>query len=124
MTDSVLARLLETASGHHIAVATLNAEKSLNSLTVDMVDGLRAVLRRWRDDARIACIFLQGAGEKAFCAGGDVRKVRESILACSDGRPNEYARSFFENEYRLDYLIHTCPKTKALRKVHTLSSSW
>ena len=110
MNDPVLGAVLDTVGGHRIGVATLNAEKSLNSLTIDMVQALRRLLLLWRDDASVACVFLQGAGEKAFCAGGDVRRVRESILACSDGRPNEYARRFFETEYRLDYLIHTYPK--------------
>jgi enoyl-CoA hydratase/carnithine racemase len=110
MTESVLGGIRETASGHRIGVASLNAEKSLNSLTLEMVVALRRLLLEWREDARVVCVFLQGSGEKAFCAGGDVRKVRESILACQDGRPNDEARGFFETEYRLDYLIHTYPK--------------
>ncbi|CBL45840.1 Predicted enoyl-CoA hydratase/isomerase family protein [gamma proteobacterium HdN1] len=93
-----------------IGIATLNAEKSLNSLSAEMVGLLRAVLENWQKNDRVVCVFLQGAGEKAFCAGGDVRKVYDSILACGDATHNEYARAFFESEYRLDYLIHKFPK--------------
>lgn len=110
MSQSVLFQELPAQGGFVIGVATLNAEKSLNSLSVAMVELLRPQLETWRADARVACVFLQGAGEKAFCAGGDIRKVYDSILECGESRPNEYARAFFENEYRLDYLIHTFGK--------------
>lgn len=110
MTQSVLFQELPGRGDFVIGVATLNAEKSLNSLSVEMVSLLRPQLDAWRQDKRIACVFLQGAGEKAFCAGGDIRKVYDSILECGNERPNEYARAFFENEYRLDYLIHTFGK--------------
>lgn len=110
MTQSVLFQELPGRGDFIIGVATLNAEKSLNSLSVEMVSLLRPQLEAWRQDARVACVFLQGAGEKAFCAGGDIRKVYDSILECRNERPNEYARAFFENEYRLDYLIHTFGK--------------
>lgn len=110
MSQSVLFQELPAQGDFVIGVATLNAEKSLNSLSVEMVELLRPQLEAWRQDSRIACVFLQGAGEKAFCAGGDIRKVYDSILACGNEHPNEYARAFFENEYRLDYLIHTFGK--------------
>lgn len=110
MSQSVLFQELSGSDGAIIGVATLNAEKSLNSLSVEMVGLLRPQLEAWQRDDRVACVFLQGAGEKAFCAGGDIRKVYDSILECDNERPNEYARAFFENEYRLDYLIHTFGK--------------
>lgn len=110
MSQSVLFHELPGRGDFVIGVATLNAEKSLNSLSVEMVGLLRPQLEAWQKDARVACVFLQGAGEKAFCAGGDIRKVYDAILECGNDRPNEYARAFFENEYRLDYLIHTFGK--------------
>jgi enoyl-CoA hydratase/carnithine racemase len=88
---------------------TLNVAATLNSLTLDMVDLLQAQLERWRDDAEIGAIFLEGAGEKAFCAGGDVQALYESVTA-TPGGPCDYAESFFQREYRLDYTLHTYPK--------------
>jgi enoyl-CoA hydratase/carnithine racemase len=102
---SVLLETIDAGHGYRIAIATLNAPKSLNSLTADMVDRLLPQLRAWRDDSRIACVLLRGSGDRAFCAGGDVVQLRDSSLA-RDGR----AEQFFEQEYRLDYLIHTYTK--------------
>ena len=48
-------------------------------------------------------------GEKAFCAGGDLRQLYQTLLDCGPAR-NTYAESFFSEEYELDYLIHTFPK--------------
>ncbi|HEX4937535.1 MAG TPA: enoyl-CoA hydratase/isomerase family protein, partial [Candidatus Kapabacteria bacterium] len=70
MTQAVLFETLATTGGRKIGVATLNAEKKLNSLSVEMVELLRPQLQQWEQDDSIVCVWLQGAGEKAFCAGG------------------------------------------------------
>ncbi|MDE1712114.1 enoyl-CoA hydratase/isomerase family protein, partial (plasmid) [Chromobacterium amazonense] len=72
MQDVVLFDELTTSDGHRIAVATLNAEKSLNALTLDMIRLLDARLTIWERDEGIVAVVLRGAGERAFCAGGDV----------------------------------------------------
>lgn len=107
----VLFREQPTANARRLGIATLNAEKSLNALTLDMIRLLDQQLRQWAADPSIACIVLRGAGSKAFCAGGDVRSLRDSILA-HEGRsdPNPHALAFFGEEYRLDYRIHTYEK--------------
>lgn len=111
MTDSVvLFEELACANGKRIGVATLNSEKSLNSLSVEMVGLLDPKLRQWQDNADIVAVFLQGAGEKAFCAGGDIRRLYDTMQACGATQRNEYAESFFATEYQLDYLIHTYKK--------------
>ncbi|MDO6693112.1 enoyl-CoA hydratase/isomerase family protein [Aliiglaciecola sp. 3_MG-2023] len=92
-----------------IAIATLNVEKTLNSLTLEMVDLLFKQLLEWQQDDSISCVFLHGAGPKAFCAGGDVQQLYHSALS-QPGGPCEYAETFFEHEYRLDYLLHTFAK--------------
>lgn len=100
-----------TRSGHRLGVATLNAEKSLNALTLEMIRLLDARLRQWAADPSIAAVVLRGAGTKAFCAGGDVRSLRDAILAHGDSRAaNPHAVAFFGEEYRLDYAIHTYAK--------------
>lgn len=93
-----------------LGIATLNAPKTINALSLDMVRGLDAGLRRCADDARVACVILTGAGDKGFCAGGDVRRVRESVLAHCGPAPNPQVQAFFSEEYRLDYYLHKYPK--------------
>ncbi|GAB3265142.1 enoyl-CoA hydratase/isomerase family protein [Chitinimonas naiadis] len=87
-------------------MATLNAEKSLNALSLEMIRTLAPRLAEWREDADVACVVLQGVGEKAFCAGGDVVAIQQAIgtgdFATTD--------AFFREEYALDYAIHTFPK--------------
>lgn len=110
MTDAPVVLLEERplADGRVLAVATLNSERSLNSLSLDMIGLLLPALRRWADDARVVAVFLQGAGEKAFCAGGDVRRI--CLAVRENGRDDPYAQAFFTEEYKLDYLIHVFPK--------------
>jgi len=110
MTDSVLFDVLPGQNGGNIGVATLNVEKKLNSLDQHMVALLSAQLSAWQQDARIVCVWLQGAGEKAFCAGGDVRSLRDQIEVVGPQLALPYVQAFFEQEYRLDYQIHRYPK--------------
>jgi len=110
MTSAVLFEEIPTADGHVVARATLNAEKSINSLTLEMIGLLDRQLQAWADDPQVVCVFLDGAGEKGFCAGGDVRRLYESAKDCGATKRNEYAEFFFGQEYRLDHRIHTFAK--------------
>ena len=97
----------EVELGNHfkMGVAVLTAESSLNSLTLEMIHSLKPKLLEWQKRNDIAFIWIEGAGEKAFCAGGDIRKLYESI--CAKQYDHEL---FFAAEYSLDYMIHTSPK--------------
>ncbi|HEX7403238.1 MAG TPA: enoyl-CoA hydratase/isomerase family protein [Usitatibacter sp.] len=88
-----------------VATVTLNRPAALNALSYEMLRGLRAWLDAWEKDERVRMIVLRGAGEKAFCAGGDIRALYASHKA---GNPEH--RDFFEIEYALDHRIHTYPK--------------
>jgi enoyl-CoA hydratase/carnithine racemase len=110
MTESVvLFDEIKTAGGQRFGVATLNAPASLNALSVAMVRLLTPRLRAWAADDGIAGVLLDAAGEKAFCAGGDLRQLYQTLLECG-ARRNAYAERFFGEEYELDHLIHTFPK--------------
>ncbi|MET0129381.1 MAG: enoyl-CoA hydratase/isomerase family protein [Stenotrophomonas chelatiphaga] len=103
------------ANGMRIGVATLNAPRTLNGFSLPMAHLLLERLQAWADDGQIAMVVLQGAGEKAFCAGGDLHSLYQSMLAYratghADVRANAYAAEFFDVEYRVDFLIHTYPK--------------
>jgi enoyl-CoA hydratase/carnithine racemase len=104
-----------TDHGKRIGIATLNVPKTLNGLSLEMARLLDGQLHAWADDKDIALVVLQGAGEKAFCAGGDLHSLYRSMTEyCAAGkhdiRENAYASNFFAVEYRLDYRIHTYPK--------------
>lgn len=115
-TQPVLFEERRAANGVRIGIARLNAEKTLNALSLEMIDLLAKRLDTWATDPDVALVVLEGAGEKAFSAGADLHKVHETMLAHhasaqrDDIRGNAYAAGFFGREYRLDYAIHTCPK--------------
>lgn len=94
--------------GHRIAIATLNAEKALNALSLEMVDRLGAQLDRWEADPGIAALLIDSVGDRAFSAGGDIRRLYESMVEHGEDE-NPYARDFFSREYRLDHRLHNAP---------------
>lgn len=100
--------LVRTASGHAFGRATLHAPGSLNALSLAMIDLLDAQLARWAADPQIVGVVLDAAGDKAFCAGGDVVALYRAIRAAQGQVPAD-AADFFEREYRLDHRIHTYP---------------
>ena len=76
--DVILVEELAAGPGRTIAVATLNLPSSLNALNLPLIDRLSELLQRWKHDPGVVCVVLQGAGGKAFCAGGDVRFLYEA----------------------------------------------
>lgn len=90
---------------NHIAFVTLNRPQALNSLSYGMVKALGELLKKWEHDDSIHAVLVRGAGEKAFCAGGDVRYIYDSFQADS----TEHLQ-FFSDEYQLDHYIHRYPK--------------
>jgi len=79
---------------------TINRPQALNALTHAMVAPIWDALLAWRDDARVEVVLLDGSGERALCAGGDVRALYDSRGAGSGA-----ARAFWRDEYRLNALI-------------------
>lgn len=109
-TQSSQIRTKEIASKKgKVGHLTLNAPKALNSLSLEMIQSAFQQLSRWAEDDAIACILMDGAGDKGFCAGGDVQKLYQSAID-NPGGPCDYAEQFFVEEYQLDYLIHSYPK--------------
>jgi enoyl-CoA hydratase/carnithine racemase len=100
MTADVLIRI-EGAAGR----ITLNRPKALNALNFPMIEAIAAALVQWRDDHRVKHVVIDGAGGKAFCAGGDIRAVYDLIPT----RP-EVPRAFWRAEYRLNAMIARYPK--------------
>ena len=84
---------------------TLTRPKALNALSHEMALAIAQALKDWQDDPSVALVLIDGEGERAFCAGGDIAMLRESGM--SDGRK---ARAFFEEEYRMNAAIKAFPK--------------
>jgi len=85
---------------------TLNRPKALNALAHGQIPEIEKHLIAWRDDPAVDLILIDGAGDRAFCAGGDIQKLYET------GRAGDYAygRQFWSDEYRLNALIWNYPK--------------
>ena len=84
----------------------LNRPNALNALTLTMVRLIADALDEWENDEDVARVVIQGAGERAFCAGGDIRRLYEL------GRAGDHASqlTFWREEYLLDRRIKTYPK--------------
>ncbi len=109
MTDVVIFEEVSCDNGKKIGIASLNSPRSLNALSGDMIDALYPQLLAWHQQDDIAAVFLQGEGEKAFCAGGDIVHLYKEM----QNHVGEYApavEEYFTKEYQLDYLIHTFNK--------------
>jgi enoyl-CoA hydratase/carnithine racemase len=85
---------------------TLNRPKALNALSLEMVEQMGIQLREWADDARVAIVCIQGAGDKGLCAGGDMRAYYDR----KDSNAAELAYQFFSIEYRLNWDMFGYPK--------------
>ncbi len=89
-----------------VAFVTLSRPKALNALTLEMIRAYYPRLKAWAADPAIRAVVISGEGEKAFCAGGDVRAVYDSVKTA----PSDMHRRFFQEEYRLNRLIHRLSK--------------
>lgn len=84
----------------------LNRPRALNALDLEMIRACTCALLEWRDDPHVHAVVIEGAGERAFCAGGDIRALRDGQL--SGDRTSVDA--FFREEYDLNLLISAYPK--------------
>ncbi len=88
-----------------LGLLTLDRPAALNALTHGMINALAAQLSLWAVDDAIKCVAIRGAGDRAFCAGGDIRSVQQSVVAGTDEGPR-----LLHDEYRLNALIAAYPK--------------
>lgn len=100
MSDDIIIRV-EGAWG----IITLNRPAALNSLTQDMCGDIDAALARWESDASVRAVLVEGEGERAFCAGGDIKG-----LAAAAARDPIKAADFFRTEYRMNVRVHRFSK--------------
>jgi enoyl-CoA hydratase len=91
-----------------LATLTINRPKALNALTLDNYRRFAPALRGWAADPSVYAVVVRGAGERAFCAGGDVRAVYEAGRGIGGDR--DLPAVFFREEYELIRSIHRFPK--------------
>jgi enoyl-CoA hydratase len=97
------AEAAELVLGRQGAMATilLNRPKVMNALTLEQIEVLGPTLTGWSADPDVAIVLIEGAGERAFCAGGDIRVLRGAAQAGD----LPLIRNFFAKEYRLNRQI-------------------
>ncbi|XP_061181521.1 3-hydroxyisobutyryl-CoA hydrolase, mitochondrial-like [Saccostrea echinata] len=95
--DDVIAEMIDTKG-----VITLNRPQVLNSLNLSMIRKIYPKLTEWENDPHTTMVIIKGAGDKAFCAGGDIRAVTEA------GKVGDrLSQDFFREEYILNNKIGT-----------------
>ncbi len=85
---------------------TLNRPEAYNALTLAMARFIDAALDSWEVDPQVATVLIDGAGDRAFCAGGDIRALYEAAKAGQ----RSVVSDFFRTEYRLNARLARFPK--------------
>ena len=97
--------VLERVGG--LGIVTLNRPQALNTLSLAMYRRFDPALIAWASDPQIQAVVVRGAGDRAFCAGGDVVAIYE---ARQSNGPSDYKADFFREEYALIRRVHCFPK--------------
>jgi enoyl-CoA hydratase len=85
-----------------LVVVVLNRPRALNALSFAMCRVLDDGLRRWQADPEVHAVLIKGAGDRAFCAGGDIRWLYEVLTA----RGEAEALRFYALEYPMNARLH------------------
>lgn len=101
---------LKTSNGDFtVGRLTLNKPKALNALDLAMAEILLKALQQWQSRSDVVAVVIDAAGDKAFCAGGDIVSMYKSMVE-ANGKIPSFLETFFETEYTLDYTIHNYNK--------------
>lgn len=100
ITSSIPELLVETHN--RLLFITYNRPQAMNALSFEMIQALGKIFTQASDDNDIVAVVTRGAGEKAYCAGGDVRGLYGSVTGTGPCVHEE----FFRTEYTLNYQMH------------------
>src|SRR5262245_29922351 len=106
MTDDDVVIQRRAGTGGVVLHIELNRPRALNALTLGMIRRIDPALKAAETDPEVACVVITGAGDRAFCAGGDVRAVVESLSVPG----STHSQDFFLEEYVLNRRIHRYKK--------------
>ena len=94
-----------------IGIITLNRPEALNALSIDMIRVIAATLQRWESDEAVRAVLFDGAGERAFCSGGDIKSFYNAGMDYRRGLVSARVPVvFFAEEYSLNKQIAHYPK--------------
>ena len=95
MPDSPSAdAVLFDARADGIAVITINRPEQRNALNREVREGLTAAWQRFEADDALRIAILTGAGDKAFCAGGDLKEMVETGMRAP---PRDFIPALYDN---------------------------
>lgn len=97
---------IDIRKDRHAGRITLTRPQALNALSMEMVLAATEALRLWQDDEAVRIVIIDAAGDRAFCAGGDVAALWHAAQADD----HVMARDFFAAEYRLNAAIANFPR--------------
>jgi len=97
---------IKTHQHRRIGYLTLDKPKTLNALTESMIDELTEGLQRFEADDSVEAVVINSSSSRAFCAGGDMKRIRELALSNDEAAID----SFFKKEYALNLAIAECSK--------------
>jgi len=100
--SALLIKKHPSQGGQQLVEVTLNSAKSLNALNEEMIAGLLQYLPQWEADDTVMAVIMRGAGDRAFCAGGDIRALYAAMAAGDES----IGQQFFNAEYSLNLLLH------------------
>ncbi len=106
MSSSSAINEIEFKKINNIGCILLNRPKQLNALNLPMVIEMKKKIEQCENDKDIKVILVKGAGDVAYCAGGDVKSIRDLCLKGD----HKTAMDFFGQEYQLNYKIANCKK--------------
>jgi enoyl-CoA hydratase/carnithine racemase len=84
---------------------TLNRPQALNALSYEMCLAIEKALDDWREDEAVQIVVIDAAGDKAFCAGGDIQEMYDTGTSGN----YDYGRQFWADEYRMNAKIAEYP---------------
>ncbi len=108
------------------AFITLNRPEALNALSIEMVRGISALLKEWAENDAVKAVCFKGAGERAFCAGGDIKSVYNKGLEYRAGKTGvDYPVQILREEYNMNRLMfHYKKPLIALMHGITMGGGW
>jgi enoyl-CoA hydratase/carnithine racemase len=83
-----------------LGIITLNRPKALNAINRDMCSAIDQMLEKWETNDAVQAVLIRGAGDKAFCAGGDVKSLVEGGV-----KNAAVSQEFFRTEYKMNARI-------------------